>query len=102
MLHPLDKFRIIHSNEGGLLAKHFLDIQFFWITSLGYAFTDSIVLLLGYFCNPKNNTFVKLFDKFGFDEKMDYDSLYKFSFGVRLQCIVIASFGTVFAINWLI
>lgn len=92
---------LFHANEGGLLAKHFKDTQFFWIGTLGYAIYDSILLLIGYFSTPKNNVFVKMLDKFGFDKETDSQLIYGASFTIRLQCMIVASSGIICAINWM-
>ena len=96
---------LFHANEGGLLAKHFLDTNFFWIALLGYALTDSVILLLGYFCNPKNSVFIKICSKIirAIDNgKMDSHSINEISYVLRIQCLCYASFGTLFAIGWMI
>ena len=86
---------LFHSEEEGLLGKHFLDTSYWWVASLGYASIISIILLIAYTNNLKSNWWKTFFK----DNSMIKDEI-QWVLVIRLICLSASISGFLAVFLW--
>ena len=83
---------LFHSNEAGLLAKHFMDTQYWWISTLVYALVTTIIYLLVCFTNLNHNLFKYM--------KGTKDEQIWFILRIRIACFFASTFPFFAVLSW--
>ena len=94
--HVYNNFNtLFRSNEDGILASMYMGTDVWWISTIGYATSNSIIILLCHFVDKKDNKYLKKIYS-----NLTPDELIKWIIWVRINCFLAALFPFLAVFCW--